>query len=67
MSNFYPLAKDSSIAAAGSDSYGGLYDKYDALIGIAPASKAGDSSQWFVYEALTSSRAKELSLNDIYK
>lgn len=53
--NSYAKMQDDSISAAGADNYGGLYDRYNALIGIAPNSKVDNTDEWFVYDAITSS------------
>ena len=65
--NMYANMQDSSIKTAGANDYGGLYDRYPALIGIAPLSKTNDSSQWFVNDALASSNIRKISLTDAYK
>lgn len=44
--------QDTDIAPCGADSYGGIFDTYDCLIGIAPVSQANNSDQWFVYDAI---------------
>lgn len=56
--NLYANMQDSSISLASADSYGGLYDAYDALVGVAPASKVSSINDYYVYSALTSSNSK---------
>ena len=44
--------QDSNATLGNKEYLGGLYDKYDILIGIAPSSKVDDQSQWFVFDAI---------------
>lgn len=44
--------QDSSIALGSKDSYGGLYDVYQVMIGIAPLSKVDKQSEWFVFDSI---------------
>lgn len=52
--NFCASKQDSGIGASTKTSYGGLYDVYQAQIGIAPLSLSGsqDTSKWWVYDTL---------------
>lgn len=51
--NWYAQQQDSSIESASSDSYGGLYSRYNALVGVATPSTTGDSDKWLIYDAIT--------------
>lgn len=59
--------QDSNVAPCGADSYGGVFDAYDCLIGIASASQVNNSAQWFVYDAIARGTNQKLDLNDTYK
>lgn len=50
--NNYAKFQDSSLKSGAKNYYGGIYDKYDVIIGIAPLSKISDSSQWFVFDGI---------------
>lgn len=50
--NLSAMTQDASISSGSKDSYGGLYDKYNISIGIAPISKLEDQSKWFVFDAI---------------
>lgn len=45
--------QDSKIKSAGNEYYGGIYDDYNLLIGVAPVSKMSDTKHWFVYDAIS--------------
>ena len=51
-----------SIAKAGDDTYGGIYDEYAVSIGIAPDSTKDDDSTWFINERLEKGEFRELAL-----
>lgn len=51
--NLYAQTQDSSIEPSSKDFYGGLYERYNALVGISPASKTQDTKEWFVYDAIS--------------
>lgn len=65
--NLMANMQDSNIALGSKDYYGGLYDKYDILVGIAPQSKVDDSDQWFVYDASIAGAHKEFKLQKQYR
>lgn len=44
--NSYVCSYDSSIAPDDDDYFGGLYETYNAMVGIAETSKTGDTSEW---------------------
>lgn len=50
--NNYAKFQDSSLKSGAKNYYGGIYDKYDVIIGIAPLNKISDSSQWFVFDGI---------------
>lgn len=64
--NLYAQMQDSSIESASKDFYGGLYQRYNALVGVAPASKVDDSSSWFVYDGIVGGKVM-LKLNKAYR
>lgn len=47
--NYYAAEQDKSLEAASSESYGGLYKKYYALVGVATS----DSGTFLIYDAIT--------------
>lgn len=50
--NLMANMQDSNIQLASKDYYGGLYDQYDVLIGVAPMSKTDNQDEWFVFHAI---------------
>ncbi len=56
--------QDSSIENPSQDTYGGLYDRYKALIGVARASQQNDQDAWLVFDSITSSDGPELNLQN---
>ena len=64
--NLYDQMQDSSIDSASKDFYGGLYKRYSALVGIAPASKQDDPDSWFVYDGIVGGKVM-LKLNKAYR
>lgn len=64
--NLMANMQDSNIVLGSKDYYGGLYDKYDILVGIAPQSKVDDSDQWFVYDASIAGAHKKFKLQKEY-
>ena len=64
--NLYAQMQDSSIDSASKDFYGGLYKRYSALVGIAPASKQDDPDSWFVYDGIVGGKVM-LKLNKAYR
>lgn len=65
--NAISMLQDSSIAGGSKDYYGGLYDTYSILIGIAPMSKTDDDSQWFVYDAVAKGAHTKIKLQKKYR
>jgi len=51
--NMYAAEQDGSLEAASSDSYGGLYKRYRALVGVSTESNKDDSDKWLIYDAIT--------------
>ena len=45
--------QDGNIASPSKDYYGGIYDNYGIMIGIAPSSKTDIASEWFVNTYIT--------------
>lgn len=64
--NLYAQMQDASIEPASKDFYGGLYKRYSALVGVAPASKQNDSDSWFVYDGVVGGKVM-LKLNKAYR
>jgi len=50
--NLSARAQDSTIKSGEKDYYGGIYDTYSIIIGIAPYSKTDDYKEWFIYDAV---------------
>lgn len=65
--NATAMLQNSYIKSASKDYYGGLYDTYSVLIGIAPASKINDDSQWFVYDAVAKGAHTKIKLQKQYR
>lgn len=51
--NYYASEQDKTLEAASSESYGGLYDKYHALVGVATPSTTDDVDKYLIYDAVT--------------
>ena len=64
--NLYAQMQDSSIESSSQYFYGGLYTHYDALVGIAPASKTNSQKDWFVYDGIVGGKVM-LKLNKQYR
>ena len=64
--NLYAQMQDSSIESASKDFYGGLYERYDALVGVAPASQTDNPDKWFVYDGIVGGKVM-LKLNKAYR
>lgn len=56
--NLYANMQDSNIALGNKDFYGGLYEKYSALVGVAQASKVNSQDEWLVFDAIVGGKAK---------
>ena len=41
-----------NISPPGNDYYGGIFYKYDILVGVAPLSKVDNQDEWLVYQAI---------------
>lgn len=65
--NLYAQMQDNSIASSSQYYYGGLYETYSAMVGVAPASKTGDQSEWFVYDAIAKGGKTMLGVQKKYK
>lgn len=50
--NTFASQQDSTISIGSKESYGGLYDSYKVMIGIAPYSQIDNQSKWFVYDSI---------------
>lgn len=50
--NLSARSQDSTIKSGEKDYYGGIYDTYSIMIGIAPYSKTDDYKEWFIYDAV---------------
>ena len=64
--NLYAQFQDSSIESASKDFYGGLYERYNALVGVAPASQQNNTDKWFVYDGIVGGKVM-LKLNKAYR
>lgn len=51
--NYYASQQDPTLEPSSSETYGGLYDRYNALVGVATTSTVNDSDAWLVYDAIT--------------
>lgn len=56
--NLYANMQDSNIALGNKDFYGGLYEKYSALVGVAQASKVNNQDEWLVFDAIVGGKTK---------
>ena len=65
--NLMANMQDSNIALGGKDYYGGLYDQYSILIGIAPQSKVEDIKEWFVFDAVVAGAYQTIDLQKAYQ
>lgn len=65
--NLYANQQDKNVKLGNKDYYGGIYDNYNALVGVAPIGKTDDSSEWFVYDAITSGKGPKLNLTKKYR
>ncbi len=63
--NLMASTQDSNIASGSKDYYGGLYDQYDVLIGVAPQSKTGYKDAWFVSDAILSGAHNKIRLQNV--
>ena len=52
--NWYAQQQDPSIESSSSDSYGGLYSRYNALVGVSTPSTVGDTDKWLIFDGITS-------------
>lgn len=59
--------QDSDVTMPGADTYGGLFDIYDCMIGIAPMSQVNNSDQWFVYDAIARGTNQKPELTAAYR
>lgn len=64
--NLYASMQDETIEPCSKDFYGGLYKRYDALVGVSPASKTDVQSDWFVFDAISGGKTM-LKLNKKYR
>lgn len=64
--NLYAQMQDSSIESSSQNFYGGLYTRYKALVGVAPASKTNSQKDWFVYDGISGGKVM-LKLNKQYR
>lgn len=56
--NSYVCSYDSSIAPSDDDYFGGLYETYNAMIGIAETSKTSDPNDWLAYYGIIQGNIK---------
>lgn len=56
--NSYVCSYDSSIAQDNGDYFGGLYEIYNAMVGIAETSKTSDPSDWLAYYGIIQGNIK---------
>lgn len=50
--NLFASTQDDSISLGNKDFYGGLYNEYQIMLGIAPLSKIENQSEWFVFDVI---------------
>ena len=62
--NLNAQLQDGSIESPSKDTYGGLYDRYQAIVGVGRASERNDSNAWFVNAGITSSDGPKLKLQN---
>lgn len=60
--NLFAQIQDSKIRSASKDYYGGLYDYFSALVGVAPLSQIKETKQWYVYDAIAKGANTKLNL-----
>ena len=65
--NLFAQMQDSSIKSSSKDYYGGVYDSYSALVGVAPLSKVKNSDEWYVYDAIAKGGKNKLKLSKAYQ
>lgn len=50
--NLYANIQDGNISLGNKEKFGGLYDTYSIMIGIAPANAGDDMDDWFLHDAI---------------
>lgn len=65
--NLIANMQDNSISLGGKDYYGGLYDQYNIMIGIAPLSKTENHEDWFIFDTVIAGTHKTIDLQEAYK
>ncbi len=65
--NLIANMQDNRIALGGKDYYGGLYDQYSIMIGIASLSKTENNKEWFVFDAVMAGTHQAIDLQKTYK
>lgn len=65
--NLFAQMQDSSIKSSSKDYYGGVYDSFSAIVGVAPLSKVDNSDEWYVYDAIAKGGKNKLKLNKAYQ
>lgn len=62
--NLSAQTQDNTIKTGEKDYYGGIYDTYSIMIGIAPYSKTNDYKEWFVYDAVAVGAHTKIKLQE---
>lgn len=65
--NAWAQMQDGSIKSSSKNYYGGIYDEYSAMVGVAPLSKVKDTDKWFVYDVIAKGGKNKLKLNKAYR
>lgn len=50
--NLEVAGSNSNVAYSTNDYYGGLYDEYNIMVGVAPVSKVDNSKDWLVFQSI---------------
>lgn len=64
--NLMANMQDNTIKLGSKDSYGGLYDKYDILIGVSPQSNTDNQDEWYIFDAIISGTHRKIKLQKAY-
>jgi len=50
--NLYASMQDSNVAPSSMDFYGGIYEQYNALVGVSAQSTVNSQKDWFVFDSI---------------
>lgn len=65
--NMNAADQDASIKSASKNFYGGVYEEYSAMVGVAPYSQINNADKWFVYDSIAKGGLNKLNLSKAYK